>query len=148
MGSALSSAVEFESLTETAQKLHYGCAHYSQSFIHDFRVSVQNSHVLFGIFLHHQQHTFDTKERLGTLLVTGLMALGLTFFAQALLLDYSELSEEPALKMFLTIFFAICLQAPYDAALNFFSKCNCVQTWTKNEQLKQFLDGCGCTLVR
>ena len=74
MGAACSSAVEFESLTETAQKLHYGRAHFSRSFLHDFRVTLQNRHVVFGIFLHHPQHTFDTKERLGTLLLTGLMA--------------------------------------------------------------------------
>ena len=145
MGAACSSAVEFESLTETAQKLHYSRAHFSQSFLHDFRVKLQNSHALFGIFFHHPQHTFDTKERVGTLLITGLMALGLTFYVHGFLLDKDDWSTTD--KTLVTIFFAIAVQAPYDFLLRFFSKCNCVQAW-KNEKLKKSLDGCGCCIVR
>ena len=68
-------------LPEVVQKLWFGKALYSRSFLLDFWMNLRNKHILFSCFLAHPLHPFSKMERLLVLVSTVLFAYGVASLA-------------------------------------------------------------------
>ena len=78
-GTPLPRAVD--ELPEVVQKLWFGKALYSQSFLLDYWMAIRNKHVLFSVFFAHPLHPFSKLERLLVLISVSLFAYGIASLA-------------------------------------------------------------------
>ena len=68
-------------LPEVVQKLYFGKALYSQSYVADLWMALRNKHVFFSVLLAHPLHPFSKLERLMVLIATLLFAYGIASLA-------------------------------------------------------------------